>query len=263
MDWRRIAPVLILLSMGCSGSSTPFPVTPIVTRDPLATASTATAVPQGTRPPLRYGVHPNAVDTFPTEQLSSSFVAITPLTEPINADTYDALIGYGLQTGWEPIPIDLSPVSVVMSTHLPPLNNPQINTVVQQALNPNAMLTQLAIPGTQSLIPSTNNPRIIKTELANLGYPDGIILYATSDPLPGVRELIAQMQTANIQIELVNVPPFSTAAHLTFARIDHATRTHLSPEQQITDLYTLPMSYRVRDGLQTTFTAEGWLIVTR
>lgn len=249
---------LALLS-GCAPAPTPFPVTPIVSPTPLTDGVAApVAQPAQASQPLRYGVLPNAASSAPLGFLATDGTQVEVVQDIATLDTYDIVIGYGRYDDWQPVPVALAPVRAVMMPYAP-LDNPRVMGVLAAALDVPLMLQTLNISGTEALYrPATpTDPAALRAELANAGYPEGIVLYANLAPLVGVDLLGEQLATANIHIRPTDAPP--AQLHLSIGQFAPLNDERIAP----LDLYTLPISYRASEGVIVTFTADGWAIAAR
>ena len=213
------------------------------------------APPAATVAPIRYGVLPNAADYAPMERLQSRRVQVSVLTGLNDPADYDVQVGFGNIAGWEAVPMELAPVSLVLDVTRPPFDDPALVQVVRQAVAAEAIVAEAEIIGMQAL--AGGGAADVRGALAKAGYPDGFSIYGRIDRLPGAAAVVAQLAEANITV----TPTQAENAHLRLARLADSERG--AAEQAVIDLYTLPMSYTVRDGLLVTFTDDGWVVAAR
>lgn len=205
--------------------------------------------------PIRYGVLPNAANDIPLEDIAHSGVVAETVSDITTLDDYDALVGYGAYDGWQTVPNTHSTIALRINTSLAPLNSPAVADVARGAMNGITVTATLNINGVNPLhVPATSltDP----TQLANVGYPNGITLYAVWDNVAGVDIVRSQLASVGVRLLPLSGDDAEQRAHLFIGRGDE-TADNTIP------LYTLPISYRVREGLTTSFTDDGWPIVSR
>jgi hypothetical protein len=231
--------------VGCTPAPTPLPVQPIVTRTPI-TAPQATAATETTS--FRYGILPNAADYAPTEAIVALGAVVETVETAANTDGYNLLAGFGVYEGWETI--TQPPITLLIDTTRPPLDDPAVASVILRAVQPAAIVDQLGIPGVDVLYtsPTANNP----SELANAGYPAGITLYGQLIDAPGIALVMDQLEAAGIQI--IPVDAAGSPAHITLGQTD-------TPSSQA--LYSLPLSYTTATDIPLTFSDDGWPLPVR
>lgn len=248
--------MVALLLTGCA-QATPFPITPIPSRTP--TLEPGAAPPDTPTPEIvRYGLLPNAAAYAPLDIIEGTGAQVDVLTETSDFTAYDILAGYGLFTDWTEVPTQAR-VSLAIDITRPPLDTPDIAAIVRHAAQPREVLAGLDIPGAQPLT-AGDDSAALRQQLANAGYPDGFTLYGTADSAPGTDALLRQFSDANIIIR----PTTSAYPHLR-VNVWHeagtrATLTETYGEENVIDLYTLPISYRAAPDLDVTFTADGWVL---
>lgn len=269
---RRCAPTVILglillILTACDAEPTPFPVD-------MPSTPTPTPLPLDL-PPLRYGLLPNTAGAVPDLALiQGSGVEVIQLTDmPGDPDAYDLIVGYGDQPGWTKS--ELVPhIALVLNTEVTPLDQPEILSIVQRSLHPAGIVTTLNISGTIANELTGAAPATLKTEFANLGLPDGIALVLGVTYVPGAEQITAQLRAANIETQpvLLTVNEARTAfadgqiqAALVIWALDTERNQWVQQfgEANVIDLYSVPISYQVKDDLQVTFTPSGFPLVTR
>jgi len=248
---------VLLGLVACAATPTPYAVVPMVSPTPQVQPR-----PEATSPPIRYGLLPNAADYAPLTALGSDgvTVSIVPDLAPTTLDAYDAISGYGVYADWSLAPITPL-IQLWINPTLAPLDDPAMQALLTDAFDAMQMLNPLGIPGGQALHQPNRTADALKTALANVGYPDGITLYGARTAFPGAENADSLLKAAGIEIVWVTVDS-TWQPHLRLVQAIPNATTLPAPYRPL-DLYTLPISYRVREGLQTAFTADGWLIVSR
>jgi hypothetical protein len=176
--------------------------------------------------------------------------------------------------GWQQAPISHH-IALVMNPDLSPMDNPEIHTIIQQALNPQALVDIIGIPG---LITANNNAlptAELRNQLANLGYPDGFRLTLAAQALPARELVLQQLNAIHLDLTTIDIDSSQQAmdilqnnrAHLLLIRWTNDDQHHSWIEkvgsENLIDLYTLPISYVVAEGLTISFTENGWPIGSR
>lgn len=252
--------VILALLSACGPEPTPFPVdlpqqaTPTPQTEPLAA--------------LQYVLMPNTANAIPDLELISSGVEVIQLTgENPPIPEYDLIVAYGVMRDWRVS--ELTPtLSLVLNT------DAEIASIVQRSLDMQSLVTELNIPGMTSAILAVDAPATLRIELANLGYPDGIQLGVGYTPAPAIDRIVDQWQAANINAQITRLTENELTAALETERIQVAlilsaldTERAAWIEQfgadSVIDLYTVPISYQVREGLQLSFTPSGFPLIRR
>lgn len=281
--WAALLGVALILG-ACETAATP--VAAVVPPTP-----TATQPPPTLPPPIRYALLGNAEgyvadmaqlqDAALLEQLGDDVDALLdeggesamPLLQG-----YDIVAGYGVRDGWQQSPTAMR-VYLVTNPQLAPLNNPDIATLMQQAVNPQALVTNLssaptAITGAIAAEHDFSPAMAIREALANAGYPDGFALRLLTVPVPGLDDITAQLRRANFDVQVVrrdglqpdDITNRRAHAFIVTANDDEtaALWQAAAGEAHMVLLYTLPIRYRViSDDIQVMFTANGWPLPVR
>jgi hypothetical protein len=108
----------------------------------------------------------------------------------------------------------------------------------------------------------------IRTSLANMGYPDGFQLSLAASPLLGLGTIIEQLNANNISVQVIEADSLiENRAHLLLALwTDEAERDEWVSqmgEANVIEIYGLPISYLVKDGIQIEFSENGWPLPSR
>lgn len=241
-----------ILLAGCEAQATP-----------IAVITTATATPEPTSIPiteLRYGIAGNIapyigdMGTIPFELLAADS-AITD---------FDLVVAYGIYEGWQQAP-QSHRVSLAINPNLAPLNNQTIRDLIPRLINSQAIVDNLNIPSAQQTTElSTESAPIIRTTLANAGYPDGFQLTMATENIPAVDVLLSQFAFLSMDIRLIELSEHILAdnqAHLlAFMWANDSERAQWVAqvgEGNIIDLWTMPISYLNNGNVTVEFTENG------
>jgi hypothetical protein len=263
MKVTTIAVVFCLCIVGCTPDATPFPVDipTITSTPPLSSQST-----------LRYALSAN------TENLVSDLAAIQAaaqveqLTEPINGDDlgsrYDLVVAYGDLAGGIRSPI-VHHIALILNSSIAPLDNAILINILRRSLNPQEIVTALEMSGAEANAFESASPMILRTELANAGWPDGLSLILAYAYTPGITNVSEQLQVAGIRAQLLALPDNEISIAFEEGRIQAALIAWKTPEERedwvsrfgsdnVIDLYSVPISYLAISGLEVEFTTSGW-----
>lgn len=264
--------VLAIVLAACEAEATPAP--PLIPDTPTVAPSTATAAP-----PVRYGLLPNTdgfISSSERNQLAQ-FALVDDIQQDSGSilaqDTYDIIAGYGIYDGWELSPQGQS-LTIVINTELAPLDDPEIVEAIITNSQAEILLRQLQQYGATADVSTQLNRVELRSLLANKGYPDGILLNTVYQQLPGFAIWRAQLGDANItlQASLIDGDFQSLLAtgqfHLAFLNAaNDESRSELTDafgEDNVINLYNLPISYQLRDpNIRVIFSESGWPIPQR
>lgn len=269
---RRLLLVLVCLwGVGCEAQPTPVAVVPASTQMP-DTVTEAAPTAAGTSAPFTIGLSQAVIDYGKGLGDWQAFGTISPISDPSDTSAFDLVMGYGLIDGWAQSPTTHHLI-LLLNTRLAPLDAPEIAVMVRQSLDTRALVNALGIDG---LRPNTDleaaSPIAHRTQLANLGYPDGLALTLAAATNLGRDVLIQQMRQHALDLAVVETDPAaidqpisSNTAHLAFFIATDAERDQLETtyENALMDLVALPISYRLMMDAPLTFSAAGWPIPQR
>lgn len=256
---------LMLWSLAaCEAAPTPFPID--LTPQPTETPTPAAL------PPLRYGLWPNTVGLIPDLALLSASAEVIMITDPAAPLTdYDVVAGYGLQPDWSPSELTPQVAWVIDPNAFP---SDQIAAWMRQSIDPQAIVTSLALPGAIAQSIPMIAPAELRTRLANTGYPDGIALTIGAVALPGVDQVIDQLRQSGVAVQVI--PMTMTEIRTAFAagaiggaviawsvEVERTAWDQLIGADNVIDLYTVPISYRAAPNLTIAFTPSGFPLVSR
>ena len=267
--------LVVFALAACGPEPTPLPVV-----SPIPPTATP---PPAALPPLRYALPGTIIEQVPDLPLIGASADLIALENPVVPDDlgqgYDIIATYGLLPGWTPA--DLTPVvSLVFNPARPPLKDPALAAIIRASIDPRAWLDTLAIPGaeirytTEDDTANGEDPLALRTQLANLGYPDGVTLALGAMALPGVTQLTAQISAAGIKTQTQPMTANEIRDALASGRIQAALVVWtLDAEReswvarygadQVQDLYTTPIAYRAIPDLTISYTPGGWPLVSR
>jgi hypothetical protein len=180
---------------------------------------------------------------------------------------YDIVAAYGLFEGWQVSPISQH-LALVINPNLAPLDNETIRALIPQAIDSQALVSSLAINGMQgngiAALPSAR----IRTGFANAGYPDGIQLTLAASPLLGLGTVREQLNASNISVQVIEADTLAeNRAHFLLAlwtgEAEREAWISQVGESNVIELYSLPISYLVKDGIQIEFSENGWPLPSR
>jgi len=263
-----LALLIIALSSACGAEPTPYPVY-------LPTTPTDAPIPTDA-PPVRYALAANTLGTIAESDYNTIVAsgAVEQLTETVNLDDlgarYDIVATYGDWAGWTRSPVTPQVMLVINPTG--ESLTPQLANTIRQAIDASAIVTTLNIPGI--IVTGANAaspPSVIRTNLANLGRPDGLQLTLGYAYTPGVSPMVTQLAAVNVETQTLALSNEAIRVAFTEGRIQLALVTWTTPEQQqqwlglfgaenTLDLYSLPISYCALPDLTITFTSGGWPI---
>lgn len=263
--------IAALLIAACEAEATP--VAAVVPDTPTPEFATATAAP-----PLRYAITANANGFIPPEE--RNIIAQTALIDQLNDDgsnsttreTYDIVAAYGIVPDWDVSPITQQ-ITLVINPALAPLDDEGIISAVQQAQAANALVEAIAIPGAEA-ISNTSSDANIRAVLANAGYPDGIVLSAIYQNVPGAEDWIAQLGQNNIELQ-AEAAAISEAIDAILNDDVHLALIAITSDDQrseleaavgadnVITLYEISISYIAAPGIEVTFTDSGWPLPKR
>jgi hypothetical protein len=151
------------------------------------------------------------------------------------------------------------------------LSDPSLLNLLRHSLNPQSIVDSLAIAGAVSDTVEFSPPMAIRTELANAGWPDGLILSMAYAAAPGAAQIAEQLVSVGINAHLSAMTNGDLNTAFNDGIIQAAFITWETPNERqewvsrfgdanVIDLYTVPISYLAVSGLTITFTPGGWPI---
>lgn len=227
-------------------------------------------------PPIRYvlGTNTQGMDALRNEISASALVIpASGLTEESLLGTdYDVIADYGLVDGWEQSPV-IPTVSLIINPNLDPLDNDTIANIIRSGIDGVRIINQTNMSGTVPMAISTIRLSSLKTEFANMGYPDGFELRIGVAEVPNSQAILQELSALNIDTDVVNGTLTTIATELTTNRLhlalvkwhsvsEKAIWTSAVGENNVIDLYQLAISYLASPNLQITYSDNGFPIAS-
>ncbi|MDZ4671952.1 MAG: hypothetical protein SH821_13860 [Phototrophicales bacterium] len=258
--------MMIVVLCACEGQATPFPAQ-IATATPDSASIAQTPIPSTPEAPLiRYAIDPSLAN-IPI-QLEGNYQIINA-TAPIFASdvgvAYDIAIGFAGAEGWQASPI---PVSIGLLLH----PTADFSDILWRATDPPAFIEQLGINEITPLHDSTTPMSILRTDMANLGKPDGFTVNMGIIGIIGEDVLRRQLGALFIETQTVNLSTStSTEERLTawqsgeidlmlvswFTDAEKAEWVALVGEANLLPLFSVPIGYITRPDLAISLSAQG------
>lgn len=263
--------LIALVLIGCEQeNATPF-------ADVAPTTPTPSPAPQSL-PDLRYALAPNTAGFVPDLGVIQTTAEIVPLLESVNeADlgvNYDIVVQYGTVEGWQQSEL-MPTLSLVLNPQIPPLNRDDLRDILQRSLNAQAVTDTLNMSGVITLYDGVADDALaIRTELANLGLPDGYALSLDAVTMPGVNLFAEQLAQHGIDVSLqamnsTRIRARFEAQQANAVLIVWALESERQQwvervgEENVLDLYRLPISYRAVDNVNVSFSGTGFPLISR
>jgi hypothetical protein len=227
-------------------------------------------------PPVHYvlGANIQNIDSIRDEiSQSALLIPASVLTEESLLGTdYDIIADYGIVDGWQQSPV-IPTVSLIINPNLSPLNDDTIANVIRSGIDGVRIVDQTNISGTRPLAISTIQLTSLKTEFANMGYPDGFELQISIADIPNNDAIISELRGLNIDLQVKYDTLENTVTQLTQNRLhlalikwhdvsEKALWTSAVSEMNVIDLYQLPISYLASPTLTITFADNGFPIAS-
>ncbi|MDX1991837.1 MAG: hypothetical protein SF029_05585 [bacterium] len=260
VGWLLLAAFVLA---ACEGEATPLaaeiPPTPTPTQLPVT--------PQ----PIRYALGMNTLNAVAELSLLESAAQVEQLTAPASAadlgTRFDLIAQYGQQAGWTP-----SEITPQVALVIDRLENPVLMDVLRGAVDAQAIVEMLNIPGMVARPTTPLNPADLRAQLANQGRPDGFGLVIGHTFVLGVEQVTRQLETINIETRTVALSEAALLNALEEGSVQAGLFIWTSDDQRaawqtafgaenVIDLYSLPISYLAREGLRITFSPGGWPLV--
>jgi hypothetical protein len=258
----------LIVLVGCEAQATPIAAVDVPTLAP------AEFIDVTQPPPLRYGIAEHTLPYVTDIEQIREIALVETLPPNPDLTPYDVAITYGIYDGWQQTPVSHH-VVLIINTELAPMDNTDIQTLVRQAINSQAIADSTGIAGLL-VTPSETVPAVqIRNTLANMGYPDGFRLTLAMQTVPASQTIIEQLTAANLEIATTEIQSVqevveiltNNRAHLLLLFWQHDSErsqwVERVGENAIIDLYTLPISYVAKEGITVSFSESGWVIGTR
>lgn len=270
---RRLRVVMTLLTAGmvisaCGPEPTPRPVDlpgsaiPDITPTALA----------GRDVSLRYVLLPNTDDAVPDMELIQSASQVIQLTDATaELPPYDVAVMYGLEDGWT-VSAYTPTVSLVVNATNPLFENPSVVSILHRSIDAQVIVQQLLINGTQAMPTVAEESNLLRTSLANLGYPDGVVISLGIGYIPGAAIVIDQFKAANLEVQSRLLYTNEIREALAAGTLQAALVFWTMPIERygwvqrygadnVVDLYSVPISYKVDPNWSISLTPNGFPLV--
>lgn len=243
--------IILILLAGCEPEATPIALvnTP---------SSEAVATEMPTNPPnLRYGLFVNTEGYVRDLAEIESRAAVETVYESARYTDYDIVAAYGIFEGWQVSPVSQH-LGLVINSEFAPLDNEMIRALIPQAIDSAGLVAELGINGMRPNGLETLSPASIRTTLANSNYPDGLQLTLATSPIPALELILEDFRASNIHIQLLEEGnPAHLSLHLWTTEAERAALG------EAIEIYSLPISYVAREGIQLEFSETGWPLPLR
>ncbi len=268
--------VWVLLMLGllvaCEPEPTPFPVDVPVTPTPTPEPTPIL--------PVRYALAPNTqglIEDFDVIQASAEVEQLFDGVAPNELGTrFDVVATYGEFSGWSQS--EANPhAMLIINPETEPLDA-QFAYLISLGIDPTAIVEAIDVPGISPADSTQNAAKMkssqIRSDMANLGRPDGFRLGLGAAFIPGARQVADHLETINIETRITQGSNDQLRDDLTAGRIHLALVSWTSERERAVwhdlfgvdyaiDLYTVPISYLATPELSITFTDGGWPIASR
>lgn len=265
----RVLFLVVIFAAACGPKPTPFPVDL-----PTEMPATATSPPAQ---PIHYALHSNTLGAVAEiDQLAENAVVDQiegPVPENEPGDLIDIVAAYGDWAGWQRSA--LTPyIAMVINPAIMPLSEPRVLEMLRASLDPERLVSEMAIPGAGAVYASASEVSALRAEQANLGFPDGFRLNAANGFVPGIGPIQAQLRAAGFESAMLMLTEAKIREgfangwlHLAFivwtTSETRAAWVEDVGEANVIDLYLVPISYKALPGLDITFTPGGWPVARR
>lgn len=256
--------VLFVALTACEPTATPLPV---------ALPLTATAPVQETpAQPLRLALGANAAVHAAQIREAAGGAEVEVLALPpdpaLLGTQYDLIAHYGRYDGWE-----LSPVRVRTALIIGEVS-PLYAGFLRRSIDTVLLASATGIPGADAITRQRTDPAALRTELANLGQPDGFGVGLGAVGVPGADALTEQLRAINIQVSIRELTAEALRAALAAGDVQIGLTAWTTDEMRagfvaefgadhIVELVSLPISYVAVEAITVQFTPDGWPIPER
>lgn len=269
---RRISALILaivgLLLVGCEAQATPIASISTETTEsaqPPASVTSATTVLE-----LRYGILAHTLPYISEIDRIEAIGSVEAVAVGNVLGDFDIVAGYGVYDAWQQSPISQR-VSLVINPNLAPLTEDTIRMLIPQMIDSQSIVANLDIPGVQQATAQTlTASSSIRTTLANAGYPDGFALTLATESVPALDMIVSQFADNAIQVRLIPLDDevlTNQQTHLVLLvwaqEEERSAWVAQVGENNVIDLWTMPISYLAAEGLTIEFAENGLPIPTR
>ncbi|MDX2078337.1 MAG: hypothetical protein SFZ02_18035 [bacterium] len=245
----------------CEGQATPFPAQiASPTPDESVIANTPASATQA--PTIRYAIDPSLTGIFINEDDSYQIIPMTtPLLTTDLGISYDVAIRLGDADGWL-----RSPMPLTIGLLLRP--SADFVDILWRATDPTTFIDGFGINGVLALHDGTTPYTVVRTDMANLGKPDGFTVNMGILGIIGENALRAQfgtffIETRSIPISLDNRLIALQTGEIDLMLVSWFTDSEKSEwvalvgEENLLPLFTVPISYIARPDLTISLSPQG------
>ena len=264
--------LLIVLLAACEPEPTPFPVDVPVTPTPTPEPTPIL--------PVRYALAPNTqglIADYDSIQASAEIEQLFDGVAPNELGTrFDIVATYGEFSGWSQS--EANPhAMLIINPEAEPLDA-QFAYLISLGFDPAVIVDAMDVPGVIAAdVPENDSeiaPSQIRSDMANLGRPDGFRLGMGTAHIPGAQQVADHLKTINVEARLTQGSNEQLRDDLTAGRIHLALVSWTNEQERAAwrdlfgveyalDLYMVPISYLATPELSVTFTDGGWPIASR
>lgn len=259
---RMIIIACILFLTACESEPTPFPAQ-IATSTPDITLIENTPIPATPSvSAIRYGIDPSLgnipllIDTTYTQIASQ-----TPITLADLDVTYDLALRLGDAEGWSRLPNPIT-IGVILRPSY------EFADLLWRAIDPPEWIDMLGISGALPLHDGATPITVLRTDMANLGKPDGFTLNMGVQNIIGESQIQTQLGalfietrpialSTNNRLELWNNGAVDMMLVSWLTEAEKTEWVNLVGEANLLPLFTVPMSYIASSNLTVTLSENG------
>ncbi len=221
---------------------------------------------------LRYVLMPNTVNAVPDLQLLKSASDVVQLTDETAAiPAYDIAVKYGLEAGWTASAYTPM-VSLVMDGNNSLFEDAAVMDALLHAINAQAVTQQLVINGAQAMTTAAREPNFQRVSLSDEALPDGVVLSFGVGYVPGASLVIDQLEATNLKVQSSLLYTNEIREALIDGSIQAALVFWTLPierdgwvqrygAENVVDLYSVPISYKVNPNWSVNLTPNGFPLV--
>ncbi|MCL4253312.1 MAG: hypothetical protein KJ043_06000 [Anaerolineae bacterium] len=246
----------------CESEPTPFPAQ-IATSTPDILITESTPIPPTPSvSAIRYGIDPS-LGTIPLlmDTTYTQIVSQTPITLTDLDVTYDLAIRLGDAEGWSRLPNPIT-IGVILRPSY------EFADLIWRTIDPPEWIDTIGINGALPLHDGATPSTILRTDMANLGKPDGFTLNMGIQGFISEAQIQTQLgalfiETRPIALSTENRMELLTNGAIDMMLVSWLTETekiewvNLVGETNLLPLFTVPMSYIASSKLAVTLSENG------
>ncbi len=252
----------LLFLTACESEPTPFPAQ-IVTSTPDTTITENTPVPvTPSVSAIRYGIDPSLSNI--SLMIDANYIQILSQAPITNADldvTYDLALRLGDADGWSRLPNPIT-IGVILRPSY------AFADLIWRAIDPPEWIDTIGIHGALPLHDGTTPIIILRTDMANLGKPDGFTLNMGVQNMIGEAQIQTQLGALFIEtrpialsnenrLDLWNNGAVDMMLVSWLSESEKIAWVNLVGEANLLPLFTAPMSYIASSNLNVILSENG------